>query len=97
MRAKTINFERNQEPKESMDIGLWKPYKDVFVTLDEFKDNGGILTSDRVIYNSNGAQIGFWIGYDKNQQVDLMAGGSWKSFPIPRDYGVKIKAKVIYR
>lgn len=97
MKAKTINFERGIDPKDSMNIGLWKPFKDVFCSLEDFKENGGVLTEDRIIYNSNGAQVGFWLGYDENQNVDLMQNSSFKSVPVGFGYGVKIKAKVMYK
>lgn len=97
MKAKTVNFERHTDPMDSLKIGLWKPFKDVFVTLEEFKENGGVLEEGRTIFNSNGSPIGTWIGYDKEQEIDLFKGSGFRSMPVTSSYGVKIKAKVMYK
>lgn len=97
MKARPVNFERGQDPKDALEIGLWKPFRDIFVNLEEFKEKGGILTNGREIFNSNNSYIGSWIGYDDEQQRDLIQNSSWKSMHVSVDYGVRIKCKVMYK
>ena len=102
MKAKKVfeaqNFERGQDPKQAMGIGLWKPFNDVLVSIGEFKDNGGILEKGRPIYNGLGSKVGEWVGYDSEKKEDLMTRhGGIGPFVINPNYGVKIKAQVIYK
>ena len=103
MRAKFINetFDDTSDPIEDLSIGLWKPYNDIIISLDEFKEGGGKLTKGRELYDytyySGKYPIGYWIGYDDNQHVDLMRNDRFKSCPVYPSTGVKVKTKVLYK
>ena len=102
MRAKTINevqnFERGQDPKDSMGIGLWKPYEPgIFVPIEEFENNGGKLEVGREIFNAGGVLNGYWKKYDDNQRVHIISGEGFKSRPAQSFATVKIPAKIMYK
>ena len=98
MKAKLVNFERGQDPKDALNLGLWKDYEPgVFIPLQEFKDNGGELKEGREIFNAGGVLWGNWKEYDSNQQVDIMSGGGYKSRPVPDFAIVKVPTKIMYK
>mgnify|MGYP001604969182 CR=1 FL=1 len=95
MRAKTINFERGVDPKDAMSTGLWKPYKDIYITGEEFKELGGVLQKDRELFDGGHQRIGYWLSFDENQHVDLMYNSSFQSMPMSASHiCVKVEAKI---
>ncbi len=106
MRARTINEKQNFERviSEPSDLGLgrWKPIDDIMVPLYDFEKNGGILEKEREIWaiphDSLTPHIaGYYLRYDSDQEVHLMHNSNYRSTPIPPGYGVKIKAKALYK
>ena len=104
MKAKFINekFDTETDPIEDMGIGSWKPYKDIIISLDKFKENGGILTKGHEIWDRANSYVGskllgYWLDFDVNQHVDLMYNNKFKSVPIPPGAGVKVKTKILYQ
>lgn len=100
MKAKTVKFERNMNPKDSMEIGMWKDYEEgVLVTIEKFRLNGGEIEKGREIYNPSGFLAGYWYDYDTTQEIDLISINKISDTNIRAagfQYMVKIPAKVMY-
>jgi hypothetical protein len=100
-----INFDRGKDPIDAMGLGIWKAYdKGTFISLKEFKDNGGIIKKGREIYTQKGLNIqaavefvGYWLEFDETQRVDLIYNATFKSMPISEVFAcVKVPTKIKY-
>jgi hypothetical protein len=116
MRAKTLNevqnFERGQDPKDALNIGMWKELEEenqMKIPIEFFLENGGKLTQGREIWamDLNIWPYGFYIKIDKEDnmiitQENLMTGFNTnfkKTMAISNleDYAVKVPTKVIFK
>jgi len=82
-------------------LGVELPAKDVYVSLQEFEEKGGVLTEGRELFGYKDKEYslrGEWIGYDDVQKVNLAKNPTYKSFPVSETAAyVKLKAVPIYR
>jgi hypothetical protein len=75
--------------------------KFIYVTIEEFIDNGGKLKEGRDIYAGEKGEVtrffGKFLGIDKKMNVPLCTNNTYKSIPVPWIFFVKIEVKPIYK
>ena len=77
------------------------PIKKIFVSIEEFENQGGVLKEGREIFTIDRPEhsypIGTYLGYDKEQKVHLVKNARYKSFPISSMNQVEIEVTPIWK
>lgn len=87
-----------------MQLGLWKEREDIIIPIQEFIENGGILTEGREIWIRDDTYrpyvIGHWMRYSKKDKKHIMMSVGLEKNVLqfmPSNVGIKVKCKVIYK